>query len=48
MENKKEPIEVGSEEELTELMQAHLEDVAGGAGHNSWKQTHFADDDQLK
>jgi hypothetical protein len=31
--------EFDTENQLSELMQAHLDDVEGGGAHNSWKRT---------
>lgn len=43
MDNPQEPTnhENDHEDNLTELMKAHLDDIAGGTTkHNSWKQTY--------
>lgn len=34
--------DLDSETGVTDLMKAHLDDVAGGASHNSWRQNHVA------
>jgi hypothetical protein len=34
------------EDQMTELMKAHLDEVAGGAAHSSWKRSSIVEDDQ--
>ena len=34
------------EDGMSELMKAHLDEVAGGAAHNSWKQIRAVPEDQ--
>lgn len=43
MAQEKDYTDLDNEEGMTELMKAHLDDVAGGARHNSWKQSSVAD-----
>ncbi len=46
MEREKDYTDLDSEDGMTELMKAHLDDVAAGAHHNSWKQNHAAPIDE--
>lgn len=46
MANDKELTDLDSEEGMTDLMKAHLDGVAGGASHNSWRQRSAAPEEE--